>query len=186
MKPLASSTEKLARAGAIGHASTMRFFAVACLMLASCIDFSITPKNKSDGGIATGLSPDAATDGGTLGLGCGEERSTGATLCLGVTACPGLVVDTAAFPGCGFRITGGNTLDLECACSGYLCPLGVATSCSVAKQLLQNQTQPGVCLQLGEGRCVEGAPLNPSHPGCDKTCASQCGGNPTCIQGCGC
>ena len=178
--------QKLAQRARAVHANPMRFLAALPLILASCIDFSLTPKNKRDGGVASGDLPDAAGDGGTIGLGCGTDVSSGATLCLGVTACPGLVIDSAAFPQCGFRLTGGSTLDLECVCSGYLCPVGVATSCTAAKQLLQNQTQPGVCLQLGEGRCVSGTPVKPPNSGCDKTCASQCGGDPTCIQGCGC
>ena len=158
------------------------------LVLVSCIDFSVTPKGSDAGGSDAAASKrDAAVPdaGASAGINCGNDPQTGQELCLGLSSCPGLVVNQNTFPGCGFRPTGGATIDLECACSGFICPLGTATTCAQAKSLLAGQTYAGVCVQVSEGRCTSAA--RPSPPSsCDKTCASQCGGDPTCLQGCGC
>ncbi len=138
----------------------MRVAALGLLLLASCLDFSVGPKG-SDAGASSDSSAakqDAAVaDGGSsVGINCGKDPQTGAELCLGLGSCPGLVVDQNTFPGCGFRVTGGSTIDLECACSGFICPLGTATSCAQAKSLMGNQTYAGVCVQVSEGRCTGG------------------------------
>ena len=80
--------------------------------------------------VGTGSGSGAAGDGGSgaasasvKGLGCGVERETGALLCAGVSVCPGLLVDQAIYPGCGFRANG-STFDLQCACQDVLCPIG--------------------------------------------------------------
>jgi hypothetical protein len=165
-----------------------RFAPLIALSLVGCLDFSIG--GKGDAGTVDGsatktdatTTADAST---TTGISCGQDPQTGETLCLGLSTCPGLTVDQNEFPGCGFRVTGGSTVDLECACSGYVCPIGIATSCAQAKSLLASQTFAGVCVQVSEGRCTSGNAKAPPN-NCDKTCASQCGGDPTCLQGCGC
>ncbi len=133
------------------------FFAALMLVLASCLDFSLGGKGSADAGPhPDGAAPktDAGTPEGGSGINCGADPQTGNVLCLGLSSCPGLIVDQNNYPGCGFRVTGGTTIDIECACSGYLCPLGVATSCTQAKSLLASQTYAGVCVQVSEGRCT--------------------------------
>lgn len=171
-------------------AEGMRLALLATVLLASCIDFSVGPKGsdagaQGDGAAAQKSDAGASDAAANSGLGCGKDPQTGETLCIGLSSCPGLVVDQNELPGCGFRVTGGASIDIECACSGSICPLGVATSCAQAKSLLASQTYAGVCIQVSEGRCTSGT-AQPPPSNCDKTCASQCGGDPTCLQGCGC
>ena len=128
-----------------------------------------------DGGNTEG---DAAT-----GTNCGTEATTGSVLCTGISACPDITVDQSLLSGCGFRIRGGEVLDLECGCSGSLCPIGAPTTCAEATQLLQNQTLPSVCLQLSEGPLpVPGAATTTSTTStCDQNCAANCvGAAPVC------
>lgn len=162
----------------------MRALSLSLLLVASCLDFSITKRNQ-DGGAGSAPEADAGSvDSGVFGAGCGTDAVTGVTLCAAISTCPGLTVDQGAFPGCGFRVLG-TALDLECLCGDALCPIGVPTTCAQAKTLLQNQTQPLVCMQVNEGRCTTPA-VKPPAGSCDKTCASECGGDPTCIKACGC
>lgn len=147
-----------------------------------------------DGGAGSSSSASSASgttsaDAGATGSDCITEGQTGATLCTGISTCPGLVVDHDVFPTCGFR-PGGAVLDLECACQTSLCPVGVAKTCDDAKKLLAAQNETTVCTQVNEGRCTGGgAPATASSaqkPTCDKQCASECGGAPGCIAMCGC
>jgi hypothetical protein len=110
------------------------------------------------------------------------------TLCTAISTCPGISVDHDVYPDCGFRIQG-TVLDLECLCSGSICPIGVPATCAQAQQLLAQQTQVAVCTQVSEDRCtgVSGGPTSDAGGGgCDQTCASQCAGDPGCIKICGC
>jgi hypothetical protein len=114
-------------------------------------------------------------------------------LCVAISTCPDLVVDTQAMPSCGFRIRGG-TADLVCACGTALCPMGVFTTCAEAAQLLASQTEQGVCVQLAEGRCTEqgaapsAAPSSSSggNSACDRQCLAECGGGAACASVCNC
>jgi hypothetical protein len=152
------------------------------LPLGACIQ---VPHDQADSGAAGAAGASAAADAGPEGTGCGQDPYTGATLCLGLTACPGVTVNQEAFPGCGFRPTGSTTLDLECSCSGALCPIGVATSCGQAQALLAEQNQGLVCAQISEGRCLQGTTtLPPSN--CDENCRGACVGDPACVTACGC
>lgn len=135
-------------------------------------------------------SPDATVAGG----GCGAEQQTGATLCVATSMCPNVVVDTAATPGCGFRIRGAS-VDLLCACGTALCPMGTFATCAEAAQLLATQTQATVCVQVAEGRCVETTTAAPSpsstassggNPACDRQCVRDCGGGAGCAAVCNC
>jgi len=170
----------------------MRAFALLPLALCSCIGLSLGQGGSSDAGSSssstTGTSDASAEGGGATGINCGQDTTTGVTLCLGISTCPGLTIDPDAMPGCGFRVSGGGaTLDLECVCNDYVCPVGVATSCAQAKTLLSSQTEPQVCTQVNDGRCVQGTPTTPPpSSSCDKTCESECGGDPSCIKACGC
>ncbi|MFO0668252.1 MAG: hypothetical protein U0235_01320 [Polyangiaceae bacterium] len=164
------------------------------VVLFGCGSFPSLGGTGTDGGTgSSGASSSASTaggaDAGAKGIDCITEGQTGATLCTGISTCPGLAVDHDVFPNCGFR-PGGTVLDLECACQTSLCPLGVAKTCDDVKKLLAAQNETTVCTQIGEGRCTGGgAPATAStatHPNCDKQCASECAGAPGCIAMCGC
>jgi len=157
-------------------------FPLVGLLLASCLQLA---GESTDAGASEDAGDGGTADASPAGTGCGQDPYTGATLCLGISSCPDLTVDQVAFPGCGFRPSGGTLLDLECSCSGYLCPVGVATSCSQAQALMQQQNQSLVCAQVSAGGCVQGA--GTSHPTtCDQTCAGACVDDPACISACGC
>ena len=76
----------------------------------------------------------------------------------------------------------GSVVDLVCACSGAICPVGIFSTCAEAAELLANQTEQGVCVQVAEGRCAEinGPPATTSssggNPACDRQCVKDCGG----------
>ena len=124
------------------------------------------------------------------GSNCGTDPDTSAVLCLGSGVCPGLTIDSEVYPGCGFRVNG-TAVDIECSCSGWLCPLGAA-SCSDAQATKLASASAGViCSELGNGICVQGTPVSSaagssSGGTCDTTCRTECAGEPTCIQACGC
>src|SRR5262249_26923827 len=124
------------------------------------------------------------------GGGCGQEQKTGIQLCVATSMCPSVVVDTSAFPDCGFRIRG-SAVDLVCACGTSICPMGIFSTCAQAAQLLTSQTEQGVCVQVSEGRCVD-APTPSGSSGsngkaaCDRDCVQQCGGGADCAAMCNC
>jgi hypothetical protein len=161
---------------------------VACL--ASCLQVTTASTSPADSGAGAPApaAQIAAADGGPMGAGCSEDQATQVVLCQSVVACPGVVVDPEAFPDCGFRVRAGAGLDLECLCSGALCPVGVPTTCDQAAALLAAQTSSLlVCAQHAEGRCVETtAPAATAPSSCDRACQSQCAGDPSCFQLCGC
>jgi hypothetical protein len=162
--------------------------AIACacaLGLVAC-----GPDFLGTGGADAGASstPDAGTAApAATGAGCTQDLGGGTKLCTYISVCPSLGVDHDQFPNCGFRIRG-DTIDLECVCNGALCPMGSPTSCTQAKELLSSQTELGVCQQIAEGRCtsIGGTPDAGTTSTCDRACAGQCGGDPSCISGCGC
>lgn len=153
--------------------------------------------SRGDGGADGG--GDAGGDAGIEGAGCGTERQTGMTLCAATSMCPELVVDTQAFPSCGFRIRG-SSVDLVCGCGEQICPMGVFATCREAAELLSSQTEQGVCVQVGEGRCTaaSGAGTSSSSSssssggsssggiGCDRQCLKDCGGGAGCASVCNC
>ncbi len=192
----------LARAPRPAHSAlSMRHFAVvsrryaalgglAVLTLAACGNTSV----------GTGSGSGGAADGGAAatttvkGLGCGVERETGAVLCAGVSVCPGLLVDQAIYPGCGFR-PNGVTFDIQCACQDMLCPIGTPNTCTQARALLDNQNRVIVCGQVNEGRCITGtkapkpsASSGTNTRGCDAQCMADCAraGVGSCELLCGC
>jgi hypothetical protein len=136
---------------------------------------------------------------GATGAGCDVAISGGAALCTAISLCPSIAVDPATFSGCGFRIRG-DVLDLECECSGFLCPIGAPTTCAEVGTLLSQQNSDAVCSQMTAGTCIQevsaavtttsdaATTMNPmgTSPGCDTTCESECVGDPNCIQACGC
>jgi hypothetical protein len=166
-------------------AASLAFALPACIQLPGITD--------SDAGSAAASGDAAATsDAGSAvtGSGCTQDLGGGAVLCTATSECAGLTVDHDKFPNCGFRIHG-TAIVIECVCDNQLCPLGVPTSCTQAKDMLDTQTEVQVCAQVNDGRCSAltsgqqtGAGAPPSS--CDKACAGECGGNPSCLQICGC
>jgi hypothetical protein len=159
--------------------------AVACLQLTS----------SDDGGAGViGSNPGPATGGGPAveaGTNC-TEPSGGVELCEQIAACPGVDVDPGALPNCGFRLGSAASIDLECDCSGLLCPIGVPETCANAAALLQGQSSFTICEQASLGLCLStgGSTSDGGNSGaasgCDPVCESECAGSPGCIQLCGC
>jgi hypothetical protein len=176
---------------AAGLGSALALTAAGCMQ--------ISTGGEGDGGTAAASSDGgtAATDAtsGSMGTNCGTDPQTGVVLCLGSSACPNLMVDTSAFPSCGFHQGGSSPLDLECLCNGTeLCPIGVPTTCAEATQLLsQQQSALQVCQQVSNGGCLSledagsgsGGGTTGLSAAC-QTCVSGCGSTPACYQSCGC
>lgn len=135
---------------------------VALFTTSACMGFNIIPTTddtSSTGGDDASTSADdgVAAEGAVTGISCGVDPDTGVTLCDGISTCPGLLVDEDQFPGCGFRIDDPNdvnVMDLECACYGQICPIGITTSCTQAAVVMQDQNEYTVCQQVDEGRCT--------------------------------
>jgi hypothetical protein len=142
---------------------------------------------SADGGAGSSDAAAAATDAPSVqGAGCAADPLTGVTLCQAVSLCPSILVDQRLFPGCGFRING-QAIDLQCACDGELCPIGTPTTCDQARKLLVEQSQPQICAQVNDGRCLSSQKPGTTAPStCDRTCAQECGGSATCVKLCGC
>jgi hypothetical protein len=172
----------------------MCLFALAATLVVGC---GIEQLSQGGGGSSSSSSgadggTDAAADSGVIGAGCGVETGSSTQLCVATSLCPKVVVDTSAFPHCGFRIKGGSS-ELVCGCGDSICSMGAFTTCAQAAALLTSQTEQQVCTQLAEGRCSAGAPAptptNSSSSGgssCDKACMSECGGGSACASICGC
>ncbi len=166
--------------------------ALALVSLSACVQLGQAADSDSDsdsgsaanaGSGATGVAANAAA----TGTNCGVDPGSGVSLCLGSSSCPGLRVDPAQFPGCGYRISG-TTIDLECLCGEALCPMGSAASCLDAKALLTEQSALGVCAAVADGRCETVEPIHSdsNNSTCDKNCRSHCSGDPNCFTLCGC
>jgi hypothetical protein len=194
---------------------SMSVVGLAGLLVSSASSLSgcVMPSSTPDAGTAN--IPTPGTDSGTLGssavgTGCGTDTTTGVTLCTGTSACPGLTVDESVFPECGFYFSNGAAY-LACLCSGYLCPIGQGqpTSCGAASSLLAAGNQGIACGEASNGGCdalstgtsptadsgggsgsIDGgaisADVGSGSGGCDEGCESMCGGDPDCIQMCGC
>lgn len=158
-------------------------FAWLMLSASGCLLLEGLGSNGQGGSAPSTSEPDA---GSAQGIHCGQDPDTSFTLCLGISLCPGLSVDQEAFPGCGFRVNS-HRLDVECSCSGFLCPLGVASDCAAVQSLLSQSYAGAVCAQISAGVCTEGTPVvSLGSSTCDPVCRSECAGMPTCIQACGC
>lgn len=174
---------------------------VMTLSLSGCV----MPTSGADAGTSnTGSTSDAGgsppTGENAMGAGCGTDPTTGVTLCLATSLCPDVSVNPSNFPECGFRING-DILDLECLCSGYLCPMGATSTCAQASQILAQQNEGSVCNAVTDNACAQltsaSATVGSSSvgtedagsgtgSGCDPVCESDCAGEPDCIQLCGC
>ena len=165
--------------------------ALAALVVSGC---SLVGVNTGDGATATGAGGGTGTGTGVAsGTSCGVDPSTGVTLCLGISTCASVAIDTEVFPACGFRISG-NVLDVECVCGGLLCPLGAASTCDALATLLAAANEGSVCAQSSGGSCTEIAVTTTTttttttggSSTCDTTCRDECANDPTCILACGC
>lgn len=155
------------------------------LVLAACAAAS---QDAADAGGDSATSSPYEQPPAAAGIGCKLDPSTGVKLCKGISTCPGLEVDEVDYPDCGFHVNTGNTLDIECSCHGYLCSVGVATTCSQAKALLAAQDAFTVCLQVGEGICtlVDSSSAPEAGSSCNQDCYASCVSDPVCIKACGC
>lgn len=134
---------------------------------------------------AAGDASAAAQADAATGADCTGDLGGGVRLCTYVSLCPSLGIDHGQFPNCGFRVRGG-VIDMECVCNGVLCPMGAPTTCAQAQQLLSSQSELGVCQQVADGRCTSLGTSTGGKGTCDTECSGRCGGDPSCIQGCGC
>jgi hypothetical protein len=138
--------------------------ASALALVSACSAISLTDGSGGGGSKAVADTSDAGSDAADasritptakniIGANCGTERATGVTLCLEVSACPGVRADPDLSPGCGFRIQG-SAYDLQCLCDdGSLCPMGTTTTC--AARLLANMSAYQVCAQRFDDRCAQ-------------------------------
>jgi hypothetical protein len=164
----------------------MRWLWLLVCLPVSCLEL---PTSSVDDAGAAGrnggaLSGDAAAT--PSGSDCITDSVSRITICTSISLCPGLAVDHELYPDCGFRVSG-TSLDLECLCGDYVCPVGTALSCAGARQLLAGSTEAAVCIQQNDGRC---APRQAAGSGststCDRNCAENCGSSPGCLELCGC
>ncbi|HXX66901.1 MAG TPA: hypothetical protein VEK07_06955 [Polyangiaceae bacterium] len=162
---------------------------LGCLLLSGCLQGT----SSTDGGAVAAASGSSATGEAAAGTAAGSdctEQPGGIILCEQIDVCPGVDVDPGALPNCGFRLGGAASVDLECECSGLLCPIGVPESCENAAQLLQGQSSLVVCEQTSQGLCLGTGASDGGNAGaasgCDTVCESECAGAPGCIQACGC
>jgi hypothetical protein len=158
-----------------------------CVSVTGCgLIQSLLGDGSSGQGGSTGTG-----DTGPQGIDCGTDPETSVTLCLGTSLCPGMLIDTEAYPACGFRMNGG-VLDVECSCNGMLCPLGAVGSCDDLKTAFANSNEGTICAQVSAGTCTQGTPMATSSSAatgggtCDVACRDECAGDQTCIQSCGC
>jgi hypothetical protein len=168
----------------------MRWLIGWCVLgsLSGCLQLGKVLDSGSDGGASdsAGAAADAGASAPATGTNCGIDPSSGIALCLGISSCPTVRVDSDQFPDCGYRISG-TVIDLECLCGDALCPMGSAASCLDAKGLLSEQSAQGVCATAADGKCtsLKQTPAVSSST-CDKDCRTQCGGDPNCVTLCGC
>jgi hypothetical protein len=187
-----TSPKKLAVRGGLGNVAPMKkplgilFAAVA---IAGCSDIGLSTGDGTGGGGPTSSGTGSTGSGAAAqGIDCGTDPDTGAVLCLGISTCPSFMIDSDAFPACGFRISGA-VLDLECSCSGELCPIGMASTCSDLTKLTMEKNYTGVCTQVSDGRCTMGTPAGAPDAAaiaCQQSCNDMCAGDPTCIKACTC
>jgi hypothetical protein len=166
----------------VAIAASAAMFVVLAAGAPACMELTATP---TDAGAS---AEDASLEGGNVtGSSCAIVGTS--VLCRATSYCPGLVIDSAAFPDCGFRIRGA-VVDLQCVCaSEALCPIGTPVTCSEMQGLLQSQTESGVCTQISEGRCamiMQDSHPSAGSPDCDMRCAAQCEGDIACRKTCGC
>jgi hypothetical protein len=156
-------------------------------LLGGCLQIGTNGANDA-GAAAGGAAGRAANDAGDAaptGTGCIVEPASGVTLCTRVSACPEVAIDHDVYPNCGLRVPA-TSLEVDCICGDFLCPLGVSLTCEHLRDLLDSQSEILACAQASEGRCAETTPPKPPSGTCDRTCLATCAGDPGCIRLCGC
>jgi hypothetical protein len=159
---------------------------LSAICLTSCLQIGTTGDTDAGAGAAgnAALTTDAAvTPSG--GSGCATDSVSGAMLCTAFDQCPGLVIDHDVYPDCGFRVPS-TSIDVECVCGDFLCPVGAVLNCGQAKVLLSEQSEVATCVQQNEGRCAPRATPKPGSMTCDTNCADACAGDINCRKLCGC
>ena len=120
----------------------------ACVLLCAC---GVKFGDGGSGGSTSAPKPtDASMEASITGIACGTDPQTRAKLCSGVSACPGLYIDSDQFPGCGF-VPG--TMNISCLCTDVLCPMGQPKTCAEAAKLLDSSNVVLVCEQASEQIC---------------------------------
>ncbi len=172
--------------------AAIAFLPVAVLVLAplatpACVIPSIS--SNSDAGAAPAAT--AAADAGApavQGASC-TQITASISLCQFISSCPTLALSPQVFPQCGFRIHG-TSIDPECLCGNYLCPIGSPATCTEAAQLASGDTTyDSVCLQSVQGHCLDltgGGTTTPSSTSACQTCILNCDNVPACVDACGC
>ena len=167
---------------------------VAGCGIADLIDTGTSSSTSST--TTTDASTEASTTSTTTptGADCAIDSQSGQLLCRAVSTCPTVVIDSEAYPHCGFRIRGA-AVDLVCGCGELICSMGAYTTCAQAQQLVTAQTEQGVCVQVAEDRCTHppasttstsSSSTSSSGSTCDHACLSECGGGAACASVCGC
>jgi hypothetical protein len=150
----------------------------------SCLELPTSTTDDAGAAGNSGLGGGGAAS--VTGADCVTDSASHVTLCTSLSLCPGLAVDHDLYPDCGFRVAG-SSIDLECLCDDYVCPMGAALSCTQAHELLLNSTEAIVCAQVSDGRCAARATTgSTSASACDRACAESCANNPSCLALCGC
>src|SRR5207245_10083489 len=110
---------------------------------------------RGDAGAGPGNARDAASaagDAATSGSGCVVDPTSGVTLCTRIAACPDLAIDHDVYPDCGFRVPSAS-LDVECLCGNFLCPLGAPPTCAQADALHASLSALPACTTTTQRRC---------------------------------
>jgi hypothetical protein len=166
----------------------VRVAAVVPLFLASfsCLQLG-APETNDAGAPPPGSSRSAdAQDVAPQGSDCAVDSISGVTLCTRIALCPGVSVDHDAYPNCGFRASAGS-IEVDCVCGDFLCPIGISIDCAQAARLLAAQSEAIACTQVSEERCAPRNKAPPAgNPSCDKNCAAGCAADPGCLRLCGC
>jgi hypothetical protein len=186
-EPTGPNVDKLAARGCFAQGGSVHSITLtlSLVFVASCLQ--IGGSETTDGGAAP-VNPNVpgdANDEGWVDTGCVVDSVSGISLCTRISLCPGLAVDHDVYPDCGFRGPSAS-IDIQCICGDFVCPLGVALSCAEAAALMASQSEIFACTQASEGRCALRRPANPGGGSCDKACAASCAGDPGCYRICGC
>ena len=165
--------------------STMQRLApLGLLLLGACLE--INPGGSDAGAAAASPAQDAATGAeAATSSGCAHDSVAGVTLCTAVSLCPGLAVDHDLYPHCGFRSRAIRSIWSAFAATTFA-PWEPLSAASRPPPCSRRNRSSRSAPRSSEGRCA--ARSSPPAPatGCDRTCESECGGSPGCIQACGC
>jgi hypothetical protein len=160
---------------------------LALLVPSACLELTLDPANSGSSATSASSPADAGDAARAVsGTGCAVDSVSNVTLCTSIDPCPGVVIDHDVYPDCGFRVPA-LSIDVLCVCGDSLCSMGTALSCAQIQAMLTQGSELAVCTQENEGRCAARGPVKPASSGsCDRTCASECAGNPGCFRLCGC